>query len=337
MRMPLAIEAGDVAHNAALPDQEGRNVTVNGRRYAGRPLALVFPGSPMSEPLLTALAELTPELAAAEWSVAAVSPLSVKENAELIARLGLSFDVLSDADGKFRETYAPGHDRALSYVLGRNFRVRHVERSQDSGDHARHLAAALRECAAEAEPRRAPFHAPVLVVPDVLDPGQCARLIALWQSENAVAGFTRKEGNRSVTVFDESIKVRRDHDIHEADAIAQLNHRFSRRLMPEIFKAFRFRVREAEHFRVACYESADGGHFAAHRDNTSPGTARRQLAMSLNLNAGEYEGGSLRFPEYGPNLYMPETGCAVVFSCSLLHEAQAVTRGRRFALLSFFF
>ena len=48
--------------------------------------------------------------------------------------------------------------------------------------------------------------------------------------------------------------------------------------------------------------------------------------MSLNLNAGEYEGGFLRFPEYGPNLYMPETGCAVVFSCSLLHEALAVTR-----------
>jgi peroxiredoxin/predicted 2-oxoglutarate/Fe(II)-dependent dioxygenase YbiX len=334
--MPLAVEAGDIAPNAALPDQLGRSVTLNGLRYAGRPLGLVFPGSPVSEPLLAALAGLFPELAAAGSSVAAVSPLSVKENAELIARLGLPFDVLSDADGKFRKTYAPGHDRAVSYVLGRNFRVRHVEGSQDSGDHARRLGAALREGAADPEPRPAPFHAPVLVVPDVLEPGLCARLVVLWQGENAVAGFTRKEGGQSVTVHDESVKVRRDHDIHDAEILAQLNHRFSRRLMPEIFKAFRFRVREAEHFRVACYESADGGHFAAHRDNTSPGTARRQFAMSLNLNAGEYEGGFLRFPEYGPDFYMPETGCAVVFSCSLLHEALAVTRGRRFALLSFF-
>ena len=334
--MSLAVEAGDIAPNAALADQLGRSVTLNGRRYAGRPLGLVFPGLPVSEPLLAALAGLLPELAATGSSVAAVSPLSVKENAKLAARLGLSFDVLSDADGKLRETYAPTHDRAVSFVLSRNFRVRHVEGSPDSGDHVRHLASALRECAAEPEPRPAPFHAPVLVVPDVLEPGLCTRLIALWRSENTVAGIARKEGARSVNVLDESIKVRRDHDIHDAETLALLNHRFSRRLMPEIFKALRFRVGEAEHFRIACYESADGGYFAAHRDNTSPGTARRQFAMTLNLNAGEYEGGFLRFPEYGPNLYMPETGCAVVFSCSLLHEALAVTRGRRFALLSFF-
>ena len=335
--MPFAVEAGDIAPNASLPDQSGRAVTLNGRRYAGRPLGLVFPGSPISEPLLAALAGLSSEIAAAGSSVAAVSPLSVKENAELAARLGLSFEVLSDADGKLRGTYAPDHDRAVSYVLSRNFRVRHVEGSPESGDHARHLGAALRECATGPESRPAPFHAPVLVVPDVLEPGLCARLMALWQSENAVAGFTRKKGDRSVSVLDKSVKVRRDHDIHDAETLDALNHRFSRRLMPEIFKAFRFRVREAEHFRIACYESADGGHFAAHRDNTSPGTAKRQFAMSVNLNAGEYEGGFLRFPEYGPDFYMPETGCAVVFSCSLLHEALAVTRGRRFALLSFFF
>ena len=334
--MPLAVEPRDVAPDAALPDHEGRTTTLYGRRYAGRPLALVFPGSPVSEPLLALLAGLFPELAAAGSSVAAVSPLTVKENAELAARLGLPFDVLSDADGKLRETYAPTHDRAVSYVLSRNFRVRHVERSQDWSDHARHLASALHECAAEPEPLPAPFHAPVLVVPDVLEPGLCVRLIALWQSENAAGEIARKEGDRSVSMLDESVKVRRDHDIHDAETLAQLNHRFSRRLMPEIFKAFRFRVGEAEHFRIACYESADGGHFAAHRDNVSPGTARRQFAMTLNLNAGEYEGGFLRFPEYGPNLYMPETGCAVIFSCSLLHEALAVTRGRRFALLSFF-
>ncbi len=36
--------------------------------------------------------------------------------------------------------------------------------------------------------------------------------------------------------------------------------------------------------------------------------------MTLNLNTEEYEGGELRFPEFGPNLYRPGTGDAVIFS-----------------------
>jgi predicted 2-oxoglutarate/Fe(II)-dependent dioxygenase YbiX len=41
------------------------------------------------------------------------------------------------------------------------------------------------------------------------------------------------------------------------------------------------------------------------------------------------------FPEYGDYRYKPPAGAAVVFACSLLHEALPVTRGQRFALLSF--
>lgn len=59
--------------------------------------------------------------------------------------------------------------------------------------------------------------------------------------------------------------------------------------------------------------------------------------MTLNLNAESYSGGYLTFPEYGPQLYRPRTGEAVVFSCSMLHEATDVTEGRRFVLLSFFY
>jgi len=58
-------------------------------------------------------------------------------------------------------------------------------------------------------------------------------------------------------------------------------------------------------------------------------------ALTLNLNSEEFEGGGLRFPEYGPSLYTPPTGGAILFSCSLVHEATPVTRGRRFTLLSF--
>ena len=54
--------------------------------------------------------------------------------------------------------------------------------------------------------------------------------------------------------------------------------------------------------------------------------------MTINLNADDYEGGDLRFPEFGPRTYRAPTGGAVVFSCSLLHEATPVTRGRALRL-----
>jgi predicted 2-oxoglutarate/Fe(II)-dependent dioxygenase YbiX len=59
--------------------------------------------------------------------------------------------------------------------------------------------------------------------------------------------------------------------------------------------------------------------------------------VTINLNADEYEGGDLRFPEFGPRTYCAPTGGAVAFSCSLLHEALPVTRGTRYAFLPFLY
>ncbi|MNE90306.1 Fe(II)-dependent oxygenase superfamily protein [compost metagenome] len=87
---------------------------------------------------------------------------------------------------------------------------------------------------------------------------------------------------------------------------------------------------------MACYDSEEGGHFRAHRDNTTKGTAHRRFAVSLFLNSG-YEGGFLRFPEYGGGLYSAPPGGAVVFSCSVLHEATPVISGRRYMFLPFLY
>lgn len=106
--------------------------------------------------------------------------------------------------------------------------------------------------------------------------------------------------------------------------------------MPEIKRAFAFEVTHMETLRIGCYDADAGGYFRAHRDNTTPYTAHRRFALTLNLNTGDYEGGNLKFPEYGPEHYCPDVGGAVVFSCSLLHEAMDVTEGRRFAMFSFF-
>jgi predicted 2-oxoglutarate/Fe(II)-dependent dioxygenase YbiX len=111
----------------------------------------------------------------------------------------------------------------------------------------------------------------------------------------------------------------------------------ARRLTPEIARVFQFEVTRVERYIVACYDAADGGYFKAHRDNETLGTAHRRFAVSINLNAEEFEGGDLTFPEFGPRTYRPPTGGAVVFSWSLQHEATPVTRGRRYAYLPFLY
>jgi predicted 2-oxoglutarate/Fe(II)-dependent dioxygenase YbiX len=113
--------------------------------------------------------------------------------------------------------------------------------------------------------------------------------------------------------------------------------RIQRRVVPAIEQAFQFRATRMERYIVACYDAEHGGHFRAHRDNTTRGTAHRRFAVTINLNAEQYRGGELRFPEFGPRSYRAPSGGAVVFSCSLLHEVLPVTAGRRFAFLPFLY
>jgi predicted 2-oxoglutarate/Fe(II)-dependent dioxygenase YbiX len=132
------------------------------------------------------------------------------------------------------------------------------------------------------------------------------------------------------------MKRRRDVVVDDLPLYERLRERVGRRVLPEIRRAFGVQISQMEAPRVGCYDASDGGWFRRHRDNTTKFTAHRLFAMSLNLNTSEYEGGALRFPEYGRLTYSPPAGGAVVFSCSLLHEALPVTSGRRFGVFTFF-
>jgi len=182
-----------------------------------------------------------------------------------------------------------------------------------------------------------PVMAPVLIVPRVLEPDLCRRLIDVYlQTGGAPSGVMRQQDGKTVGVLDD-FKRRRDANIDDPELRNLLRARIHRRLVPEIQKVFQFKVTRIERYIVACYDASDGGYFKAHRDNTTTGTAHRRFAVSINLNAEEFEGGDLRFPEFGRRTYRPPTGGAVVFSCSLLHEATPVTRGTRYATLPFLF
>ena len=180
--------------------------------------------------------------------------------------------------------------------------------------------------------------APVLVVPDILSPEVCRHLIGLYDGHGGTeSGFMREEDGMTVYKVDHDHKRRADYTIDDEKLIAGLKERLWVTLTPMIKRAFQFDATRVERWIVACYDSRDGGHFRAHRDNTTKGTAHRRFACTINLNADDYDGGDLSFPEFGQRTYRAPIGGAVVFSCSLLHEARRVTRGRRYAFLPFFY
>jgi predicted 2-oxoglutarate/Fe(II)-dependent dioxygenase YbiX len=182
-----------------------------------------------------------------------------------------------------------------------------------------------------------PLTAPVLIVPRVFEPAVCRQLIELYQAQGGqLSGVMNEKDGKTFREFN-NYKKRRDVHIADADLRNELEMRIYRRLLPEIEKAYCFRATRIERHLIACYDAVEGGYFRPHRDNTTGGTAHRRFAVSINLNAEEFEGGDLRFPEFGQKTYRPPTGGAVVFSCSLLHEATPVTRGTRYAFLPFLY
>jgi peroxiredoxin/predicted 2-oxoglutarate/Fe(II)-dependent dioxygenase YbiX len=227
-------------------------------------------------------------------------------------------------------TYEP-----TTFVLSENLRVLGLFPLETHLAHAEQVLNFLQALPRPASPRCVTQQAPVLLIPDVFQPEFCQSLIKNYQANGGrESGFMRQDGEKTVVVLDPTIKRRCDWLITDAKLLQQINALIGRRVVPEIEKAFQFRVTCFERYMVACYGAE--GFFQPHRDNTAVGTAHRRFALTLSLNAG-YEGGCLRFPEYGADLYTSAAGSAIVFSCSLLHEATPVTNGQRFVLLSFFY
>lgn len=222
-------------------------------------------------------------------------------------------------------------------VIDPTLRVLHVEPFREDRsdiqsvlDHVDRLPPPARYAGVE-------LQAPIILLPNVFEPAFCEKLIALYQSQGGEeSGFMREENGRTVLVNDHTHKRRRDVEVTDRGLIGELQARIIRRVVPEIAKVHQFQVTRMERYLVACYSAAEGGHFRAHRDNTTKGTAHRRFAVSINLNDA-FEGGEVSFPEYGPRGFKPPPGGAVVFSCSLLHQVSKVTAGERYAFLPFLY
>lgn len=179
--------------------------------------------------------------------------------------------------------------------------------------------------------------APVIVMERVFEPAFCQYLMDVYDAQDRdLSGFMRDVDGKTHLVHDASHKRRRDCMLESADDQMKVQRLIQRRIVPEIAKVHHFAVTRIERFLVACYAAEDEAHFRPHRDNTTRGTAHRRFAVSINLN-DDFDGGEIRFPEYGARGFKPSKGSAVIFSCSLLHAVTQVTRGRRYAFLPFLY
>jgi predicted 2-oxoglutarate/Fe(II)-dependent dioxygenase YbiX/peroxiredoxin len=337
---PLTI--GEPAPWFARPT--GRRARFAFDTVAGRYIVLAFLGSasaPQAQALLAGIRSIRPRFDDVTFMFFGVStdPADFEHPALEDSLPGIRFfrDLDRSVSALYGAVAADGANLSLTYVLDPSLRVLAVLSPAES-DHFESLTRLLDRLPALPAPRRAGAHAPVLVVPRIFEPGLCRELVAYYERLGGLdSGYMLEVDGRTKGVIDHGHKRRRDREIQDETLCRACMHRIHHRLAPEIRKAFQFWPTRMERYIVSCYDAEEGGYFRPHRDNTTRGTAHRRFAVSLFLNSEEYEGGYLRFPEFGNALYSAPAGGAVVFACSLLHEATPVTRGRRYMFLPFLY
>jgi len=246
----------------------------------------------------------------------------------------LSF--LADYDGAISRAYGAG-EMPRTVVLDPMLRaVADVPWSEPAG-HADTVRGLLQSLPAVDDAAGTPLSAPVLIVPRVFDFALCDFLIQFYDKVGGQdSGFMVDVEGKTTTVVDYRLKRRTDVPVAMPEVRELVRGQIVRRLLPAIERYFQFQATRMDRYIVACYDSADGGHFHRHRDNVNAGAEHRRFAVSINLN-GDFAGCDLMFPEFGRKTYRPPTGGAVVFSCGALHQVTPVTRGRRYAFLAFLY
>ncbi|HSI02074.1 MAG TPA: hypothetical protein VLA02_15845 [Reyranella sp.] len=347
MTPALSLRPGDRVPDFFLPGLDGK-LRKFVWSFTGRPVALVAVDDlkTLDGEQFAAFAARCTEtrvvvVVAAAMPTAAAAPLWARLGGDADGRL-----LLCDGERKFVPLLLTqggavsfGHGgqglRARVIVLDSNQRVAGTFDS-------RPLLAAAEQIAALAETVRSDggagqvirsAAAPVLVLPRVFEREFCAQVIRLWEKgDHTDKGVSSRYGN--VGMLD--LKRTEDYMVTEPMMQKAISDRLAWRIGPELIKVFAYDREFGFDAHVVLSYSAEARHFfGAHRDNGAPTTADRSFAVSLNLN-DDFDGGELVFPEYSGIKVSPPAGGAAVFSCSLLHEALPVTRGRRFVLTTFF-
>ena len=338
------LTVGDILPPVDLVANDGSPVDLTADHIAGNYTILVLCADILADNTIAELAKFKDSeeaIASADGLVFLVAQQE-STNAEIHFRdLGLRYPSVNDRRGSLFADFGADGEALKTIVIRPNH---HVMAIFDGGVNG-HAAAALKVIREDSENRRARLmtrHPPVLVVPDVFSRKDCEHLISVFNFDGNVWIDPGHGPPPADIKTDYKMKApdygredRVDHRIVNQKTSDFVTSRLRTRLFPEIKKAFHYQITHFERYRIGSYKGERLGEAHGHRDNTEDLVSDRRFAVSINLNSEQFEGGELRFPEFGGHLYRPETGEAIVFSSSLLHEALHVTKGQRFVLLGF--
>jgi len=306
---------------------------------AGRWVVLSFLGSPANPRAMAEIAELaraSSSLDEDQVIVGCVFTGQPDAAARLAAISSNKLFFLADYDGAISRSFG-AHEMPRTVVLDPMLRaVADIAWDMPQG-HAETVGNFLRGLPSVDDSAGVPMFAPTLMVPRVFSFEICDFLVQFYEQQGGVdSGFQFDVAGKTTTLSDWRLKRRSDVGVGAPEVRELVRDQIVRRLLPAIERYFQFRATRMERCIVACYDSEVGGHFHRHRDNVNVGAQHRRFAVSINLN-NNFEGCDLTFPEFGRKTYRPPEGGALVFSCGALHQVTPVTKGRRYAFLTFLY
>lgn len=342
------IAAGDFALPFEVRDEQGRQFKLTDDYASGSHLLLVFINDVDLQKYQHVFKALHTRQADFESQniqlIVVTSHSNAAQNTQLKREHQLYCPFLNDATGAVFASYGLHKGSLPQFRALMLTPLRQIRQWIDSADDIdKSLENFMNKAAASSVTQSTPWsipHAPILVIPNVLSTEECQALIKSFNEDVPFSIRPPRQGEFSgdyqIPVYEHNRQDRVDQIIKNPQTLQWLDQRVFDRVTPMIKKAFAFDVTRREDFHIARYVGERGGNQMGHRDNTSPSTAYRRFAFSMNLN-DDFEGGEVVFNEFTKQGYRGAPGTAIVFSSSLLHEVMETTSGTRYNLISHFF
>jgi peroxiredoxin len=327
--------------NFDLPTSGGGRVRLD--YYGGKHLAVcLLPRScePYFKELLASVRGYRRAVADYRLDLLCISPESTDVNETIRRGCHFTQRIASDPDSSFWKQLgldtAAHRSYPVTYLLDPDLKVLKVYRPVEAERHVLDVLRDARPSVNDPIITVVREQAPVAIVPCVLSEQLCGDLIRLFDNSDVIAGPV---GLGTASHVNLNHKSRTEYALscqRDSELIGQIDLEFRLGLLPEIRKIWGTDLTHRERYKICCYDVVQNGKYEGHRDSSDPLQRYRRLSVSINLNAA-YDGGYLHFQEYGHHYYRSNPGAALVFPSFLLHRVTPVTRGRRYAVVSFAF
>jgi predicted 2-oxoglutarate/Fe(II)-dependent dioxygenase YbiX len=164
-------------------------------------------------------------------------------------------------------------------------------------------------------------------------PEECARIMAeAEQSGRWEAATVHKEADDGAgqSVVNTEVRQASVIGLSSLPFVSQLfDRRMAEIILPHIESRWNMRLEKHEGAQLLRYHP--GGFYLAHSDNGDP-FEERQFSIVCYLNE-DVDGGATSFPDIAYTV-TPQRGKAIIFPSEYLHQAQAVTAGSKYAIVS---